>query len=307
MKTNALIVSSILCIAGISASAQQEGSARAAWFSKMGVERSGDDYVYTGPDGRVVLTADQVRRLGAFEATLESSPDGDAMLRSIDRDERAVPGIILKAASIDAANGKTPGKEPSTAMERGVSRVDGVLADSANPSFDGAVSAKSVTSIPAAFALSPSYSSSNLQPSSQFRPLDAAAKELPDAPKPAKPAHTALEKDLFWSTWWGYHAAFAADFTTTGMVIGRGGYETDHLYTQFGNKNMAGVIGSAVAVHAIASVASVALYREAAKKHGVWRYTLEAAAIGLNSYGIGTHTWGAAHNVGVLNNWNSPK
>ena len=30
-------------------------------------------------------------------------------------------------------------------------------------------------------------------------------------------------------------------------------------------------------------------------------------AIGINAYGIGAHVQGAAHNVGVLQNWNSPR
>ena len=144
--------------------------------------------------------------------------------------------------------------------------------------------------------------------SPQFDGTSAAAPEnaLPDAPKP-KPAHTALEKDLFNATAMGYHSAFVADFATTGMVLGRGGHETDPLYTRFGNKNMAGVIGSAVALHAAATVGSLALYKEAAKSHGVKRVLLDAAAIGINAYGIGAHTQGAVHNVGVLADWNSPK
>ena len=137
-----------------------------------------------------------------------------------------------------------------------------------------------------------------------------APEVLPDAPKPQpkkKPEHTALEKGLYDSTAWGYHAAFVADFTTTGMVLGRGGHETDPLYTRFGNKNMKGVIGSAVAVHAAATLGSLALYKEAAKTHGLKRVLLDTAAIGINAYGIGAHTQGASHNVGVLQNWNSPR
>ena len=132
----------------------------------------------------------------------------------------------------------------------------------------------------------------------------APEKPLPDAPKPA---HTRLEKNLYNATALGYHSAFVADFATTGMVLGRGGYETDPLYTRFGNKNMAGVIGSAVALHAAATAGSMALYKEAAKTHGVKRVLLDAAAIGINAYGIGAHTQGAVHNIGVLKNWNSPR
>ena len=91
------------------------------------------------------------------------------------------------------------------------------------------------------------------------------------------------------------------------MVLGRGGYETDPLYTRFGNKNMKGVIGSAVALHGVATLGSMALYKEAAKTHGVKRVLLDTAAIGINAYGIGVHTAGAGHNVGVLQNWNSPR
>jgi hypothetical protein len=135
----------------------------------------------------------------------------------------------------------------------------------------------------------------------------AAPAPLPDAPtpaKPVKPAHTALEKALFNTTALGYHSAFVADFATTGMVLGRGGHEMDPLYTRFGNKNMAGVIGSAVALHVAATAGSMALYKEAAKSHGLKRVLLDAAAIGINAYGIGAHTQGAVHNIGVLNNWN---
>jgi hypothetical protein len=128
-------------------------------------------------------------------------------------------------------------------------------------------------------------------------------KPLPDAPKPA---HTALEKNLFNAAAIGYHSAFVADFATTGMVLGRGGHETDPLYTRFGNKNMAGVIGSAVALHAAATIGSLTLYKEAAKKHGIKRVLLDAAAIGINGYGIGAHAQGAVHNIGVLKNWDKP-
>lgn len=31
-----------------------------------------------------------------------------------------------------------------------------------------------------------------------------------------------------------------------------------------------------------------------------------AGVIGINSYGIGVHGWGAGHNVGVLDGWNAP-
>ena len=330
MKMNLLLASSLLCAAGASASAQEDGSVRAALFAKMGVERSGNDFVYTGPAGRTILTADQLQRLNAFETTLEIAPDADAVLSRVDRQEldaegrapdsadgagwfaktadgwrltdagrRAVPAIVLKTPSSAAAASNAAPAVPTKALDRSVSRIDGALAASANPNFDGAASAAAV-----AAAMTPSgpFSASGLKPSSPLRPLDS--KNMPDAPKPN---HTALEKDVFWSTWWGYHAAFAADFATTGMVIGRGGYETDPLYTRFGNKNMAGVIGSAIALHAIASVASVALYKEAAKKHGLLRYALDAAAIGINSYGIGAHVQGAGHNVGVLDDWYTPK
>jgi hypothetical protein len=325
MRLNLLLALAFICAAVAPAGAQEDGSVRAAWFAKMGVERSGSDFVYSGPSGRMVLTDDQLRQLNEFEGTLEAAPDAEAVLGGVARrrladlalgldspegaawfekgrlteaGRLAVPGIVLKAHAPSAS-----ASVPTKAEDRSVSRVDGTLAASANPNFDGAASAAAVA---AAMAPSGPFSSSGLKPSSPVRPLDS--RTLPDAPQPVpKPAHTTLEKDLFWSSWWGYHAAFAADFATTGRVIGRGGYETDPLYTRFGNKNMAGVIGSAIALHAIASVASVALYKEAAKKHGLLRYALDAAAIGINSYGIGAHVQGAGHNVGVLDDWNSPK
>lgn len=115
------------------------------------------------------------------------------------------------------------------------------------------------------------------------------------------PQPSVLEKNLFWSTWWSYHAAFIADFTTTGMILDRGGRESDPLYTQFGNKNMVGVIGSAVVIHAIVSIISFELYKTARKRRGAWRFILNATSIGINSYFIGIHTYAAISNVGVYN------
>ena len=65
-----------------------------------------------------------------------------------------------------------------------------------------------------------------------------------------------LQRSLYYPTWWGYHASFIADFTLTGMILDRGGREGDPLYTLFGERNMAGVIGSAIAVHAFYSFIS---------------------------------------------------
>ena len=328
MKKNAPLFLLVFCAAGTAAFAQQGAAGRDEWFAKMGVVRSGGDYVYAGPTGRTVLTADQLRRLNEFEATLEAAPDADAVLGGVARrhlgDEGlgldspegaawfekgrltqtgrlAVPGILFKSSASSGAGANASPSLPAKSVNRSVTRIDAVIAASGNPSFDGSVSA---AGSPLPEAPGESSSMPSLKPSLGARPLDV--KNLPDAPKPAKPDHTAVEKDLFWGSWWGYHAAFAADFTTTGMVISRGGHEMDPLYTRFGNKNMGGVIGSAIALHAVASVASVELYKQAAKKHGLMRYALDAAAIGINSYGIGTHSWGAGHNVGVLNDWNTP-
>ena len=80
-----------------------------------------------------------------------------------------------------------------------------------------------------------------------------------------------------------------------------GGHEADPLYTLFGNKNMAGVIGSAVVFRAVTSIISIGLYRAARKRHGAWRFILNATAAGLNTYFTGVHTCGAVNNVGVYN------
>ena len=116
-----------------------------------------------------------------------------------------------------------------------------------------------------------------------------------------QPQPSVLEKNLFWSAWWSYHAAFIADFTTTAMILDRGGREADPLYTQFGNKNMTGVIGSALVIHAIASIISFELYKSSHKRHGAWRFILNATATGINSYFVGIHTYAAISNVGVYN------
>jgi len=321
MKIDILLLSVFIVVSGVSANAQQADAARSALMTQMGIQRSGNDFVYNG----AALTADDMRKMDGFAATVEPGTDPDAALVKIDREElaaegrapdsasadgtiwfskspdgwrltdagrRAVPSIVLKNTAATAA--RTPATAISAKpldLELPASRVAAIVAASGNPNFDSSSSnGPDLPDAPSASVM--------LKPGSGL-----AAHTLASAPKPKE---SALEKDLFWSSWYGYHAAFAADFATTGMVIGKGGYETDHLYTQFGNKNMTGVIGSAVALHAVASVASVALYKEALKKHGAWRRVLEAAAIGINGYGIAVHTEGAAHNVGVLDNWNSP-
>ncbi|HEX7510794.1 MAG TPA: hypothetical protein VF335_05810 [Chitinivibrionales bacterium] len=114
-----------------------------------------------------------------------------------------------------------------------------------------------------------------------------------------KPQHSPLERNLFWSSWWSYHGAFIFDFTMTGLILNRGGWETDPVYTQFGDKNMAGVIGSGLAVHAAASIISYELYKAALKQQGAWRFILQATALGINSYFVGIHTYAAISNVDV--------
>jgi hypothetical protein len=116
---------------------------------------------------------------------------------------------------------------------------------------------------------------------------------------PQQPGSAPLERNLFWSAWWACNAAFAADFTTTGMVLYRGGHEADPLYTLFGNKNMAGVIGSAVVFRAVTSIVSIGLCKTARKRHGAWRFLLNAAATGLNVYFTGVYICGAVNNIGV--------
>jgi hypothetical protein len=300
---NARIAAAALLLAVGAARAQVAD--HSAWYAKLGLQRS-------------ALSADSAARLDAFFARLEAEPVPDAVLERMEQAElasegkapgdpaadgafwlsrtdggwrltdaglKAVPAIVLKnTAGLDP---KTAAAEPKPLdLSLPQSRIDAILAQ--NPGFDGSSSRDSGlpdAPLPSA-ALAASTPRSGLSP---------ANKAIPESK---------FEKDAFWSTWWGYHAAFAADFTTTGMVIARGGYETDHLYTQFGNKNMAGVIGSAVVLHAVASLASVELHNQALKHHGFVRKAMEAGAIAINCYGIGVHSWGAGHNVGVLDNWN---
>jgi hypothetical protein len=118
---------------------------------------------------------------------------------------------------------------------------------------------------------------------------------------PPQQQQPAIAKDLFLSTWWGYHAAFAADFTTTAMIISSGGHEGDPVYTAFGDRNMAGVIGSAVVFHAAASFISFQLYKAAQRRHGAGRFILNATATGLNSCFLGIHTYAAINNVKLYN------
>ena len=104
-------------------------------------------------------------------------------------------------------------------------------------------------------------------------------------------------KNAFWSTWWASHAAFAADQATTVQAIHQGHHETDHLYTQFGNRNTVGVIGSAVAIHAVISIFSLALHRTASKRRGWTAKVLETLAIGINGGDFAAHTYGAVYNL----------
>ncbi len=119
-----------------------------------------------------------------------------------------------------------------------------------------------------------------------------------------QPQYSIIEKDLFLSTWWGNHAAFVADFATTGMILNSGGSEGDPIYTVFGEKNMAGVIGSAVVFHTATSFISFQLYKTAQKRHGAVRFILSAAAIGLNSYCLCTHMGATIYNINTYNTMN---
>jgi len=108
-----------------------------------------------------------------------------------------------------------------------------------------------------------------------------------------------LERSLYYPTWWGYHASFVTDFTLTGMILNRGGREGDPLYTLFGERNMAGVIGSAIAVHAFYSFISWKLYKESSKRNDAWRFILFATATGINSYFLTVHTYATVGNIKV--------
>ena len=118
---------------------------------------------------------------------------------------------------------------------------------------------------------------------------------------PQQPHYSDIERNVYWSTWWGYHVSFISDFTTTGMIIDRGGREGDPLYTQFGERNMAGVIGSGVAFHAVFTVISYTLYRAAGTRHGAWRFLFYAAATGITSYFLSVHTYATFGNISLYN------
>ncbi len=317
MKTRTLLLAGLVAATGGYARAQDADSTRVALLARLGLESSGDALVYRG----AALTPEQSLLLERFETSLELEGPPDETLARIDRQElaaeglapdapaadgavwfqktqdgwsltdagaRAVPGILLKNAVPAREYGSGSGLLVAT------DRVQAALAAIENPNFDGAA--------PTAVAVVPTTGLSR----SASLEVAATKPAVPDAPRPRpKPSAPPAVRDAFWSTWWGYHAAFLADFTTTDMVLRRGGFETDHLYTQFGRKNAVGVIGSATAVHLVASAASLLLDRKGASERGFMRWALYAAAVGINGYGIGVHGWGAAHNVGVLDNWNS--
>lgn len=110
-----------------------------------------------------------------------------------------------------------------------------------------------------------------------------------------------LEDRLFTISWWMYHASWAADTFMTGWGISHGmGYEADHLYTLFGKRNVAGVVGSLTAGHVLVSGLTLMMHRQAKKRHGWKRTLLEVGAIGINIAGIVAHSCGVASWVPLL-------
>jgi hypothetical protein len=116
-----------------------------------------------------------------------------------------------------------------------------------------------------------------------------------------QPSYSSIERNFYWSTWWAYHASFVADFTTTAMIMDRGGREGDPLYTLFGERNMAGVIGSAVVFHVVFTVISYSLYRKSGTRHGIRRFLLYATATGINSYFFTVHSYATIGNIKLYN------
>ncbi len=99
---------------------------------------------------------------------------------------------------------------------------------------------------------------------------------------------------LFTVSWWGYHAAWAVDTTMTGLGIAQHrGFEADPINTLFGKRNVAGVVGSLIAVHVGVSAFTMWLHHKAQKHHGLARFLLNGAAIGINIAGIAAHVSGA--------------
>lgn len=146
----------------------------------------------------------------------------------------------------------------------------------------------------------PASGQSALQPSSAVvtpARQDIVASPETAAPQPAAPRKPSrlerFESALFTISWWGYHATWAADTFVTGYGISHGlGYEADHLYTQFGNRNVAGVVGSLTAGHILASGLSMYLHKKAKKRHGLAHHLLEGAAIAVNVAGMAAHVSG---------------
>lgn len=294
----------------------------------FGLSQTDDAWVYRAPNAASrTLSADERARLTDFFAALPADGRDAALaapvLAELSREGRdpAVSGWISGAgassrltdqgrgevaaavlASADAPRAVPPAL-PSSASSQLSVVMAAIPARPAAVNFDGARAGADAAAVPAA-------------PFSSSRATTlAASAELPDAPTPAVvpvPTSAAARKtkekrtkldDAFWASWWGYHAGWAADFATTGLVLARGGYEKDHLYTMFGNKNMAGVIGSAAAVHVAISAASLVLYKEARKRKGWKHAVLETAAIAANSYWTGVHMDAAAGNAALLNDW----
>jgi hypothetical protein len=112
------------------------------------------------------------------------------------------------------------------------------------------------------------------------------------------PAHTSFERAAFWSSFAAYQATWVADMVTTGMELTQPGrWEGDPLYTMFGNRSMAGVLGSSAVVHAAATALGLFAYDRAKNATGWGRVALDTLAIGTNTVGTAAHTFGTVNNI----------
>jgi hypothetical protein len=243
-----------------------------------------------------VLSKVAMNRLASARLAPDAvAPDGThwfeaqfAVYRLTAAGKRAVPGIVIGAGSVSAAQALGTPPAPPGALKPAGDLGARILAAADAAGFDRSrvVSVEDPDDGPCTTT-----------------PATSRNASLPPLFRVVPPEHTTLEQIAFQSSWWAYHAAWAADITTTAMFLRRpNDVEQDPLYTMFGNHSEAGVLGSATVVHAAISGASWALYDLARYQKQRWlRDALDAAAFGINAVGVGAHLDGTINNVNLLN------
>lgn len=323
MKTPFVSLLLLLGLVG-AAAAEPPADGDPALLASLGLERTADGLYYTHSVGgelvRAAMSDEQSARIAVFLEQLHAAPGSvDVVLARVAlrrlgqarlvpdavapdgtrwfsssfgrydmtaEGRRAIPGIVVGSGSVENARalGAAPGYVPAARLQDVASRVDQILSGSQAPNFDGA---------PAVVAVVTGGEDASAPCPVQPQP---ARDSVP--PPPPLPQHTALEDKIFWKSWWLYQLTWGADFATTaGILYNPTGQESDPLYTRFGSRSKAGVLGSVAVVHGAVSLATWLVYDRAKNAPGFWRTLLDVASIGTNLAGSAAHTEGTINNA----------